>query len=521
MRYMLSIITVISLIMALGAGYAFSNNIAAHLSKGVSFAQTIAHGDLRQQMEIKSRDEIGILGENLNQMALNLKTMVDEIRRASEGIAEATGKIDTDMLTKGTEVQVESTEVASIAIGQMNQSLKGVVGAAESLSQSADESSAAVLEMTAAIKQIAQSANNLNTIVEDTSSFITEMSASIKQINENVDILSSSAEETASAVSEIATTIKGIEENVNESARLSEDVKKEASELGMKAIDKTVAGMNRIKKSVEASGLIIDRLGERSQRIGEVLTVIDDVTRQTNLIALNAAIVAAQAGEHGKGFAVVADAIKELAERTEASTKEIARMIVSIQEEAGEAVISMKESSENVIEGIELSKEAANALQTILERSGRSAQMSKEIERATKEQRRGVVQVNEEVLKITTMVREIARATQEQRKGSELITGSVKKMKDISQQVRMATIEQTNGSKQINEAVENMNQKVHAIVKATKEQSIGSEQIVTSVEKIRDITQENIGSFSDIKEKIEYLIKQAEVLKGEVKRFII
>lgn len=521
MMSMLSITTLIALIVALSVGYLFSQNIANQLSKGISFARTIAQGDLRQQMEIKTRDEIGILGENLNQMAFNLKEMVDKIRMVSEGIAETTGKIDTEKLSKGTVVQGEATEVTSAAIGQMNQSIKGVVGAAESLSQSADESSASVLEMTAAINHVAQSANTLNTIVEDTSSFITEMSASIKQIDENVDVLSSSAEETAAAVSEIATTIKGIEENVNESARLSGDVKKEASELGMKAIDKTVEGMTRIMKSVEASGNIIDRLGERSQHIGKVLTVIDDVTDQTNLLALNAAIIAAQAGEHGKGFAVVADEIKDLAERTVASTKEISQMIESIQKEVGEAVISMKESSDNVVEGISLSKEAANALKKILERSDRSAQMSKEIERATKEQGRGVVQVSEEVHKITNMVRQIAHATQEQRKGSEQVMGSVEKMRDISRQVRQATIEQTKGSKQINDAVENVNQKVHAIVKATKEQSIGSEQIVTSVEKIRNITQENIKFSSEIKERIEYLIKQAELLKLEVKRFAI
>ncbi len=490
------------------------------LGKIINTLKDMEGGDLRKEIEASTIKE---LATGINSFVYSLRGIIKRIQEVSEAVVSGAAYVDTvsEKLTKGTGVQVESTEVTSAAIGQMNLSIKGVVSASESLSQSADESSASVLEMTAAINQVAQSANTMNTIVEDTSSFITEMSASIKQIDENVDVLSSSAEETAAAVSEIAATIKGIEENVNESARLSEDVKKEASELGMKAIDKTVEGMNRIMKSVEASGNIIDRLGERSQHIGKVLTVIDDVTDQTNLLALNAAIIAAQAGEHGKGFAVVADEIKDLAERTVASTKEISQMIESIQKEVGEAVISMKESSENVTEGIELSKEAANALKKILERSDRSVQMSKEIERATKEQGRGVVQVSEEVHKITNMVRQIAHATQEQRKGSEQVMGSVEKMRDISRQVRQATIEQTKGSKQINDAVENVNQKVHAIVKATKEQSIGSEQIVTSVEKIRNITQDNIKFSSEIKERIEYLIKQAELLKGEVKRFVI
>lgn len=490
------------------------------LGKIINTLKEMEGGDLRREIEASTIKE---LATGINSFIYSLRGIIKRIQEVSEAVVSGAAHVNkvSEMLSKGTVIQGESTEVTSAAIGQMNLSIKGVVSASESLSQSADESSASVLEMTAAINQVAQSANTLNTIVEDTSSFIIEMSASIKQIDENVDVLSSSAEETAATVSEIATTIKGIEENVNESARMSEDVKKEASELGMKAIDKTVEGMTRIMKSVETSGNIIDRLGERSQHIGKVLTVIDDVTDQTNLLALNAAIIAAQAGEHGKGFAVVADEIKDLAERTVASTKEIAQMIESIQKEVGEAVISMKESSENVTEGIELSKEAANALKKILERSDRSAQMSKEIERATKEQGRGVVLVSEEVQKITNMVRQIAHATQEQRKGSDQVMGSVEKMRDISRQVRQATIEQTKGSKQINDAVENVNQKVHTIVKATKEQSIGSEQIVASVEKIRNITQENIKSFSEIKDRIEYLSKQADLLKGEVKRFVI
>ena len=523
MRLMLFIITVISLAIAVGIGYAISGNIASQLSKGVSFAQTIAQGNLQQQLEIKSNDEIGMLGKSMGKMAENLKAIINKIQVTADSISGAVVQMNTntDKLSKGAKAQAESTESTSASINQMNTSIKGVADSAEGLSQSADESSASILEMTASINQIAQSTDVLSNVVENTSSAISEMSASIKQISENVDVLSSASEETASAVNEIATTIKSVEGNVNESTMLSERVKKDASELGIKAIEKTVGGMNKIKESVAATSVIINRLGERSLQIGKILTVIDDVTDQTNLLALNAAIIAAQAGEHGRGFAVVADEIKDLAERTSASTKEIAQMIESIQKGVEDAVAAMEGSSEHVIEGMNLSKDAGSALNKILESADKSAQMSKEIEKATKEQSRGLHQVNEAVQRITNMVREIAQATQEQRKGSDQIITSVEKMRDISRQVRQATIEQTKGSKQINDAVENVNHKVHSIVKATKEQKTGSEQIVHAIEKIREITQQNSDSFTDIKHTIDTLVDQADLLKAEVRRFEI
>ena len=103
------------------------------------------------------------------------------------------------------------------------------------------------------------------------------------------------------------------------------------------AIEKTILRMNNIREAVEVSARVINKLGERSEHIGKILTVIDEVTKQTNLFALNAAILAAQAGEQGKGFAVVAGEIKNLADRTASSTKEIAQLITSVQTEAKES----------------------------------------------------------------------------------------------------------------------------------------------------------------------------------------
>ncbi len=152
-------------------------------------------------------------------------------------------------------------------------------------------------------------------------------------------------------------SIGQVETNANETARLSEQVSEDA-QSGVESLQKTLSGIDRIKETSRTAAGVIESLGKRISDIGNILNVIDDVAEQTNLLALNAAIIAAQAGEHGKGFAVVAEEIKDLAERTGASTKEIAELIRSIQEESRNAVAVMNQGVKNVEEGVQLGREA-------------------------------------------------------------------------------------------------------------------------------------------------------------------
>src|SRR5512135_2271980 len=137
----------------------------------------------------------------------------------------------------------------------------------------------------------------------------------------------------------------------------------------MRSIEKTIDGMNRMETTARRTADVVNRLGERAESIGSILTVIEDITDQTSLLALNASILAAQAGEHGKGFAVVASEVRELANRTASSTKEIAELIGSVQEGSREAVGAMREGATFVEEGVRLALDTRGALRKILERA--------------------------------------------------------------------------------------------------------------------------------------------------------
>ena len=264
---------------------------------------------------------------------------------------------------------------------------------------------------------------------------------------------------------------------------------------------------------------VIEALGNKTAAIGNILNVIDDVAEQTNLLALNAAILAAQSGEHGKGFAVVADEIKDLAERTGASTKEISELIRAVQDQSRNAVTAMDRGVRNVEEGVRLGQETETALKKIQESSQKSTQMVKAIARATIEQARGSKQVTMAINRIAETVQQIAAATAEQARGSEQIMKSAEKMKSITKHVERSAQEQARGSKQITRAIESISEMVHHLNRAQKEQTKGSEQVMTAVVQIKQVAEAQTASVRDLEAAIADLGSQAEVLRGEVRRF--
>jgi methyl-accepting chemotaxis protein len=488
------------------------------LSKIIAALKDREKGDLKKQIEDFAIKE---LSQGINSFIQNIQDMIRKVLVVSESVVTAAGSIHTNMeeLSKGSKVQSEFIEGTSSEINQMGSSIASVANDATQLSQVVSGTKSNIINMTVSIEHIAANANSLSGSVETTVSSIEVLHASVKQISNHIEKLHSTSEETSSTLSEFSSSLKSVETHAKESALLSERVKKDASELGMNAIDKTIEGMNRIMKSSEATNVVITRLSGRSEQIGKILTVISEVTQQTNLLALNAAIIAAQSGEQGKAFAVVADEVKSLADRAEISTKEIQGLITDVQNEATEAVNSVREGFKNVEEGVRLSLEAKDSLKKILETSDQSSNMAIQIEKATIEQTKGITHITEAMQKISNMINSIAGVIQEQQKQANQITLAVQEMKKISEQVRQSTLEQTEGSSRINHEIENVDEKAHSIATSTKEQEIGSKRIVDAVENLRTITQNNVVLATGVKTSVDTLLEQAEHLKVEIKQF--
>ena len=477
-------------------------------------ASNIASGDLTHSVRVRSVDEFGMLGRGLNRMIMGLKGMIGKIRESARNMESvwAEVKSTSEEITSGSRAQSESVEEAASSVNEMHFSLKEIAGNVDDLHETSEQTSSSVIEMAASIDEVAKTMADLSLSIEDTSTAITQMSAAIRQIAENVEALSSAVEQTSASSTEISASVKEVESAARQSAALAEAVASDAQELGMRSIEKTIEGMGRIEANAQHSAEVVNRLGERAESIGSILTVIEDITDQTGLLALNAAILAAQAGEHGKGFAVVAAEIRELANRTATSTKEIGTLITSVQEETREAVDVMKEGGVIVEDGVRLAGNAGAALRKILERAGTSRDMSRSINRAAAEQSRGIRQVSEAVQQINKMAHQIANAANEQKTGSEQIMRAAEKMREMTRFVKSSTDEQAKAGKDITASMEEMSAKIGMVNRATGEVQAGSDLIVRSIDRIKEIAKANLDLAAGLNVAMDVMSRQSGAL---------
>jgi methyl-accepting chemotaxis protein len=504
-----------------GLGWALSARLLFRpIGEMRAAAQRLSESDLSARAAKHAQDELGDLADSLNRIGENLAATLSRAKGVAEGLEGVISHVRKtgSVVAEGVGTVSARTIDASTSIGRMAESLKGIAHNVEVLSQSAEESSASILEVAATNDEVAENIQSLAASVEETTAAIEQMTYSIKEVAKNVEDLSAAAEETSSSMNEMDVSINQVETNANETAKLSEQAQRDA-EMGAEALSRTLEGIHKIKGSSKEAASVIEALGKRIATVGNILDVIDEVAEQTNLLALNAAILAAQSGEHGKGFAVVADEIKDLAERTGASTKEISELIRSVQDESRNAVQAMDRGVKNVEEGVRLGQEAESALKKIQQSSQKSTQMVKAIARATIEQARGSKQVTTAINRIAETVQQIASATAEQARGSEQIMKSAEKMKIITRHVERSSQEQARGSTQITQAIESIREMVTHLARAQQDQTAGSDQVMSAVVQIQRVAEAQTHSVRELEAAIADLDGQAQVLGSEVKRF--
>ena len=264
-----------------------------------------------------------------------------------------------------------------------------------------------------------------------------EISSSTEEMAAGAQEQTSQAGEVASAVEEMTKTIVENSRNASSTAETAKHAKV-AAEQGGTVVEETVKGMNRIAAVVNQSAQTVKALGKSSDQIGEIIGVIDDIADQTNLLALNAAIEAARAGEQGRGFAVVADEVRKLAERTTKATKEIAGMIKQIQGETSGAVKAMEEGTKEVEKGKELADKAGASLKEIVEISQQVTDMVAQIAAASEEQSSASEQISKNVEAISTVTGETASGTQQIARAAEDLNRLTENLQQVVQRFNLS-----------------------------------------------------------------------------------
>jgi len=499
----------------------FSTQITQPLDHLVKTSEAAAGGDLTMKIDSASADEIGDLYRAFAEMLASLRNLQDRVANSFQEMEGAIEEVRAHSVVLKTvsDKQSHSTDEISTFIRHMNRQAVNITGSMDNLSRTSEETSSSIMEMMASIEQVAQNSDALSSAVNETSSSVEEVLVSNREVAQNIESLDQLISQTSSAVSEIDANIKEVQALAQDSRKVAEEVRVNAEKEGSAAVSETVREMEKIREAVTTLSSTVSTLNISVDNIGAILNVIDDVAEQTNLLALNAAIIAAQAGEHGRGFAVVADEIRELAERTSSSTKEISKVITGIQTETKKVDSLVKDGVVRVDRGAEAVGRTDKALQKIVISSEKSVDMSTRIAQATAEQSSGSREVARSIHDASERSSQISKATTEQSRGNETMVRSIENMRDLAEQLRKATVEQSSGAKLIAKASEGSTLLAQEVSKAAQEGSDLSEQAVSEVSAVGDSTRETLEVVSKLEGMVGKFNTLAENLKKTLSHF--
>jgi twitching motility protein PilJ len=387
-------------IMSLALMMTLPRRVLGPIGALTSFSERFAAGDSRAKAEVPVEDEFSVIAENLNKTAARVSKAY-----GNQEAADLLQKSITDLLNL----------INQVARGDLT--LRGKV-TNDALGNVADSINFMLDNFTTVLDRVRSAAVEVSTNANRILVATDEMNTGTGQQDQEIT-------NTSSAVEELTVSMKQVSNNAEASAEAARRAL-DAAEQGNRAVRDTLDGMQRIRSSVQATARKIKSLGDRSLEISEIINVINDITEQTNLLALNAAIEAARAGEAGRGFAVVADEVRKLAEHSRTATKDIAALIKAIQAETNEAVVVMEEGTKEVEVGAGLADQAGKALEAISSVVRQSAELVQEISLASKQQVRGT----EGVANAMQIISGITRQTSQSARQAAGTVGSLVKLSE-------------------------------------------------------------------------------------------
>ena len=442
-------------------GQAFLN-MSVYLNEMAVMASAVTEGDLTQTIHIRSVEDT--FGQVIRSMTEGLRALIIHIRNGAE--------------------QIASIETGISSLTSEN------LGIAQDVSVSVKEMISTVREIAASVEEVADKMEELSSSVEETSASVAQMTPSIGNIVSNTNTLTQQIYNTREFLTETVRALEDIVKNTGTSKQLSQETIQDALE-GQEAIEQVTTSMETLQETITTAMEAIRSFSQRSQDIGTILDVIQEITEQTSLLALNASIIAAQAGGHGRGFAVVADEIKNLAHGVTISTKDIAVIVQTLQRETTGFVQIVHEGVTNVEQGMKRTQQARDTLHKIITSAQRSSAV--------------VTEISDELHRLMASSHNVATA--------------IEQVKVLTDEIHMATNEQETSTVQINQAIASINDLASQTHQATQYQFAGLQQILKVSDDATALIDQNFEGSQKITQATKELASQADLLIQSVDRF--
>ena len=458
-----------SLLLGLAASVAIAiallitRGITKPLATAVEVAERLAVGDTTAEIRVMGNDETGQLLRSMTRMLNRFKEMTDIARQIAVGDLAATVAPLSERDAMGhalaamvTSLNVVAENAKRIAVGDLSMQLtpqserdlmgnalatmmtglrematmtKGIAAGDLSLTvrpqSKRDEMGNALAAMVTSLREISRE------LIEG----VTILASSSSQIMASTNQVASGAAETATAVSETTTTVEEVKQTAQLASQKARNVAETAqqavkiSQEGRKAVIDTIAGMNRIQVQMKSIAQTIVRLSEQSQTIGDIIATVNDLAEQSNLLAVNAAIEAAKAGEQGKGFGVVAQEVKSLAEQSKEATGRVRAILNDIQKATNASVLATEQGNKAVVEGVRQSQEAGESIRLMSDSIDQSAQAAVQIAASSQQQLTGMDQV-------ALAMENIKQASEQNVVGMKQVEVTVQGLHDLGQKLK-------------------------------------------------------------------------------------
>ncbi|KAF0142380.1 MAG: methyl-accepting chemotaxis protein [Stygiobacter sp.] len=474
----------VALAIAFGIGYSMSKLLTKPINNLQLAAKRVAMGDVDFNLEITSRDEFGDLQKSFWEMICNIKEKAEVADKIALGDMNVEIKLhsEKDVLSKSMQKLKDTLKDLVDELNLLTQAARegkltargnyqkyeggfreivaGMNATLDEVLTPINEGSLVLAKMASGDLSIRMEGvykgdhkimlNSINQLGESLSSVLTEVRQAVQatasassQISSSTEEMAAGSQEQSSQTAEVASAVEEMTHTIYETTKNTSMAAETAKYAGSKAaeggkvVDETIKGMVRIADVVNRSAQTVETLGSSSNQIGEIIQVIEDIADQTNLLALNAAIEAARAGEQGRGFAVVADEVRKLAERTTKATKEIATMIKQIQKDTSEAVGSMKLGKTEVEKGKTLAEKAGVSLSEIIEGADKVLDIITQVAAASEEQTSAAEEISKSIDGINSVTREAAAGIHEIAKATEDLSRLTIRLQDLTNKFKL------------------------------------------------------------------------------------